>query len=86
VLRQVAEGVLTHESEFLQSNAVVVQGRAGVLLIDPACLARAARPGSCGRPWHRSYGRAERRAGSTMSVTIAYTSEASRDPNRRPAN
>jgi glyoxylase-like metal-dependent hydrolase (beta-lactamase superfamily II) len=35
VLRQVAEGVLTHESEFLQSNAVVVQGRAGVLLIDP---------------------------------------------------
>jgi glyoxylase-like metal-dependent hydrolase (beta-lactamase superfamily II) len=46
VLRQVAEGVLIHESEFMQSNAVVVQGRAGVLLIDPgvtgdemACLA-----------------------------------------------
>jgi glyoxylase-like metal-dependent hydrolase (beta-lactamase superfamily II) len=35
VLRQVADGVLVHESEFLQSNAVVVQGRAGVLLIDP---------------------------------------------------
>jgi len=35
VLRQVAEGVLVHESEFCQSNAVVVQGRAGVLLIDP---------------------------------------------------
>jgi glyoxylase-like metal-dependent hydrolase (beta-lactamase superfamily II) len=34
VLRQVAEGVLIHESEFIQSNAVVVQGRAGVLLID----------------------------------------------------
>jgi glyoxylase-like metal-dependent hydrolase (beta-lactamase superfamily II) len=34
VLRQVAEGVLIHESEFCQSNAVVVQGRAGVLLID----------------------------------------------------
>jgi glyoxylase-like metal-dependent hydrolase (beta-lactamase superfamily II) len=34
VLRQVAEGVLIHESEFMQSNAVVVQGRAGVLLID----------------------------------------------------
>ena len=30
-----AEGVLVHESAFLQSNAVVVQGRAGVLLIDP---------------------------------------------------
>jgi glyoxylase-like metal-dependent hydrolase (beta-lactamase superfamily II) len=46
VLRQVAEGVLVHESEFLQSNAVVVQGRAGLLLIDAgvhgsemACLA-----------------------------------------------
>jgi glyoxylase-like metal-dependent hydrolase (beta-lactamase superfamily II) len=39
VLRQVAEGVLTHESEFCQSNAVVVQGRAGVLLIDPGILA-----------------------------------------------
>src|SRR5436190_23249500 len=46
VLRQVAEGVLIHESEFMQSNAVVVQGPAGVLVIDPgvrgdemACLA-----------------------------------------------
>jgi glyoxylase-like metal-dependent hydrolase (beta-lactamase superfamily II) len=35
MLRQVAEGVLIHESEFVQSNAIVVQGRAGVLLIDP---------------------------------------------------
>ncbi len=35
MLRQVAEGVLIHESEFCQSNAVVVRGRAGVLLIDP---------------------------------------------------
>ena len=47
MLRQVAEGVLIHESEFCRSNAVVVQGRAGVLLIDPgvhddemACLAK----------------------------------------------
>ena len=46
MLTQVAEGVLIHQSEFCQSNAVVVQGRAGVLLIDPgvygsemACLA-----------------------------------------------
>jgi glyoxylase-like metal-dependent hydrolase (beta-lactamase superfamily II) len=38
VLRQVAEGVLTHQSEFCQSNAVVVQSRAGVLLIDPGVL------------------------------------------------
>jgi glyoxylase-like metal-dependent hydrolase (beta-lactamase superfamily II) len=38
VLRQVAEGVLIHESEFCQSNAVVVHGRAGVLLIDPGIL------------------------------------------------
>ena len=35
MLRQVAEGVLIHQSELLQNNAVVVQGRAGVLLIDP---------------------------------------------------
>ncbi|RAN69510.1 MBL fold metallo-hydrolase [Bacillus sp. SRB_336] len=47
MLRQVAEGVLIHESEFCQSNAIVVQGRVGVLLIDPgvqghemACLAK----------------------------------------------
>jgi glyoxylase-like metal-dependent hydrolase (beta-lactamase superfamily II) len=46
VLRQVAEDVLIHQSEFIQSNAVVVRGRAGVLLIDAgitgdelACLA-----------------------------------------------
>jgi glyoxylase-like metal-dependent hydrolase (beta-lactamase superfamily II) len=38
VLRQVAGGVLIHESEFMQSNAVVVQARAGVLLIDPGIL------------------------------------------------
>jgi glyoxylase-like metal-dependent hydrolase (beta-lactamase superfamily II) len=35
VLRQVAEGVSVHQSQFLQSNAVVVEGRTGVLLIDP---------------------------------------------------
>jgi glyoxylase-like metal-dependent hydrolase (beta-lactamase superfamily II) len=35
VLRKVAEGVLLHQSEFLQTNAVVVQGTAGVLVIDP---------------------------------------------------
>jgi glyoxylase-like metal-dependent hydrolase (beta-lactamase superfamily II) len=46
VLRRIAEGVLVHQSELLQNNTVVVQGRAGVLLIDPgirdaemACLA-----------------------------------------------
>jgi glyoxylase-like metal-dependent hydrolase (beta-lactamase superfamily II) len=46
VLRQVAEGVLIHQSELLQNNTVVVQGKGGVLLIDPgitgdemACLA-----------------------------------------------
>ena len=38
MLRQVAEGVLIHESEFCQSNAVVVHGRAGVLVIDPGVL------------------------------------------------
>jgi glyoxylase-like metal-dependent hydrolase (beta-lactamase superfamily II) len=46
VLRQIAEGVLVHQSELLQNNTVVVQGPTGVLLIDPgitgdemACLA-----------------------------------------------
>ncbi|RSM65386.1 MBL fold metallo-hydrolase [Actinoplanes sp. ATCC 53533] len=46
MLRQVAEGVLVHESAFCQSNGVVVRGRDGVLLIDAgvhgdemACLA-----------------------------------------------
>src|ERR687890_2906236 len=55
VLRQVAEGVLTHQSELLQNNAVVVHGRAGVLLIDPgiqgsemACLANDL--AECGQP------------------------------------
>jgi glyoxylase-like metal-dependent hydrolase (beta-lactamase superfamily II) len=47
VLTQLAEGVLIHESEFCQSNTVVVQGQDGVLLIDPGvhrtemtCLAK----------------------------------------------
>lgn len=35
MLKQVAEGILVHESEFIQSNSIVVQGRTGVLLIDP---------------------------------------------------
>jgi len=35
MLTQVAEGVLVHQSELLQNNAVVVQGGSGVLLIDP---------------------------------------------------
>ena len=38
MLTQVAEGVLIHQSEFMQTNAVVVQGRAGVLLIDAGVL------------------------------------------------
>jgi glyoxylase-like metal-dependent hydrolase (beta-lactamase superfamily II) len=46
VLERVADGVWVHQSAFLQSNAVVVEGRAGVLLVDAgiqgsemACLA-----------------------------------------------
>jgi glyoxylase-like metal-dependent hydrolase (beta-lactamase superfamily II) len=38
VLRQVTEGVLVHVSEFCQSNAVVVHGRDGVLLVDAGVL------------------------------------------------
>ena len=46
MLTQVAEGVLVHQSEVLQNNTAVVQGEAGVLLVDAgttghemACLA-----------------------------------------------
>jgi len=46
VLTQVAKDVWVHQSELIQNNTVVVQGRTGVLLIDPgitgdemACLA-----------------------------------------------
>jgi glyoxylase-like metal-dependent hydrolase (beta-lactamase superfamily II) len=35
MLTKVAGGVLTHQSRLLENNAVVVQGRAGVLVIDP---------------------------------------------------
>jgi glyoxylase-like metal-dependent hydrolase (beta-lactamase superfamily II) len=35
MLQKVTEDVWVHESEFLQSNAVVVQGKAGLLLVDP---------------------------------------------------
>ena len=38
MLRQVAEGVLIQQSEFCQSNAIVVHGRDGVLLIDAGVL------------------------------------------------
>jgi glyoxylase-like metal-dependent hydrolase (beta-lactamase superfamily II) len=34
MLKQVAEGVLIHQSELLANNTVVVQGAAGVLLVD----------------------------------------------------
>ena len=47
MLTQIADGVHIHVSDFLHSNSVVVQGAAGVLLIDPGvtvseitCLAR----------------------------------------------
>jgi len=47
MLTQVADGVLVHQSELLQNNAVVVQARDGVLLVDPGitgaemgCLAK----------------------------------------------
>jgi glyoxylase-like metal-dependent hydrolase (beta-lactamase superfamily II) len=46
MLESIADGVLVHVSEFIQSNSIVVQGPTGALLIDPgitgdelACLA-----------------------------------------------
>src|SRR6476620_11506607 len=38
MLTQVAEGVLVHQSEFCQTNAVIFHGHAGVLLIDAGVL------------------------------------------------
>ncbi|MEY9953906.1 MBL fold metallo-hydrolase [Leifsonia sp. EB34] len=38
MLRPVAEGVRVHESEFCQTNTVVVDGTAGALLVDPGIL------------------------------------------------
>ncbi|QEW03780.1 MBL fold metallo-hydrolase [Microbacterium lushaniae] len=35
MLTQIADGVFVHESDFIQSNSVVVRGRDGVLVIDP---------------------------------------------------
>ncbi|GGI43673.1 glyoxylase-like metal-dependent hydrolase (beta-lactamase superfamily II) [Agromyces flavus] len=35
MLKQIAEGVLVHESEFIQSNSVIVEGAEGVLVVDP---------------------------------------------------
>lgn len=35
MLRRVAQGVLVHQSTFMQTNTVVVEGRDGVLLVDP---------------------------------------------------
>jgi glyoxylase-like metal-dependent hydrolase (beta-lactamase superfamily II) len=35
VLTQVAEGVLVHQSQLIENNTVVVEGRSGVLLVDP---------------------------------------------------
>lgn len=47
MLVQIADGVLVHKSDFMQSNTVVVEGTNGVLLVDPgvheseiACLAQ----------------------------------------------
>lgn len=38
MVKHVVEGVLIHQSKFCQSNAVVVQSRAGVLLVDAGVL------------------------------------------------
>jgi glyoxylase-like metal-dependent hydrolase (beta-lactamase superfamily II) len=35
MLKQVANDVWIHNSEFLESKSIIVQGKAGVLLIDP---------------------------------------------------
>ncbi|MGJ7440561.1 MBL fold metallo-hydrolase [Aquipuribacter sp. MA13-6] len=39
MLTQVADGVLVHQSQLLRNNTVAVQGRSGVLLVDPGITA-----------------------------------------------
>ena len=63
MLTEVADGVLVHQSALIANNTVVVEGRAGVLLVDPgitademACLAddlrRSGRPVAAGFATH----------------------------------
>ena len=59
MLKPVAEGVQVHVSEFLLSNTIVVEGGAGVLLVDPGvqrdemeCLAREIPPVVAGFSTH----------------------------------
>ena len=35
MLTQITENILVHQSDFMQSNAVIVRGHTGVLLVDP---------------------------------------------------
>jgi hypothetical protein len=35
MLTQITENILAHQSDFMQTNAVVVRGHAGVVLVDP---------------------------------------------------
>jgi glyoxylase-like metal-dependent hydrolase (beta-lactamase superfamily II) len=35
MLKQITDGVFVHQSELLQNNTIVVQGKTGVLLVDP---------------------------------------------------
>ena len=87
MLREVADGVLVHQSEFLESNAVVVQGGAGVLLVDPGVLrdelagiadeVRAVAAGFSTHPhwdhllWHAGFGDAPRYGTARCAAAIA---------------
>jgi hypothetical protein len=86
MLMQVAEGVLVHQSELLQNNTVAMQGRAGVLIIDPgitgsemACLANDLREqGQAGRLLDASALGCPLRSPPTRSL-VAPMSERTRD-------
>jgi hypothetical protein len=49
MLKQVSEGVFTHLTELLRNNAIVLQCRTGVLLIDPG-ITCSGTPNSAMRP------------------------------------
>ncbi|WP_405407970.1 hypothetical protein [Streptomyces sp. NBC_01124] len=84
MLKQVAEGVLIHQSELLENNSVVVQGRDGVLLVDAGitgaemtCLANDLR--ELGRPVAAGFSRHPEGVADDVDVLIPGHGSVARD-------
>ncbi|MEU7208849.1 hypothetical protein AB0B06_10620 [Streptomyces sp. NPDC044989] len=84
MLKQVAEGVLIHQSELLENNSVVVQGRDGVLLVDAGitgaemtCLANDLR--ELGRPVAAGFSRHPEGVADDVDVLVPGHGSVARD-------